>query len=237
MFHPEGPSLSELCRQALSSTEGGYDLLAPKFDHTPFRTPDELIRATLAHVPRPVGAALDLCCGTGVAIPWLSALCHERLVGIDFSRGMLDEARRKHQSRPGAVAVEWIHGNVLELPYEGAFDLVTCFGSLGHFRHQDQAPLLQGVSRALRPGGYFVFATAERPPLYAPRRWLAHGFNAVMRVRNALLKPPFVMYYLSFTLPEVRGLLEAHGFDVALHDAALEAPFDSLRVLVATKQR
>jgi hypothetical protein len=26
--------------QALSSVEGGYDRLAPKFDHTPFRTPD-----------------------------------------------------------------------------------------------------------------------------------------------------------------------------------------------------
>jgi hypothetical protein len=25
-------------RQALASTERGYDMLAPKFDHTPFRT-------------------------------------------------------------------------------------------------------------------------------------------------------------------------------------------------------
>jgi hypothetical protein len=33
----------ELARQALSSVEGGYDLLAPKFDHTPFRTPDGVL--------------------------------------------------------------------------------------------------------------------------------------------------------------------------------------------------
>jgi hypothetical protein len=39
MFSPQGPSLRELAMQALSSVEGGYDLLAPKFDHTPFRTP------------------------------------------------------------------------------------------------------------------------------------------------------------------------------------------------------
>jgi len=31
--------------QALSSVEGGYDLLAPKFDHTPFRTPDGMLDA------------------------------------------------------------------------------------------------------------------------------------------------------------------------------------------------
>ena len=36
MFSPRGPSVRELAVQALSSVEGGYDLLAPKFDHTPF---------------------------------------------------------------------------------------------------------------------------------------------------------------------------------------------------------
>ena len=39
MFSPHGPSVRELAMQALASVEGGYDLLAPKFDHTPFRTP------------------------------------------------------------------------------------------------------------------------------------------------------------------------------------------------------
>ena len=43
MFHPKGPSFFELVEQALSSTERGYDLLAPKFDYTPFRTPDEIL--------------------------------------------------------------------------------------------------------------------------------------------------------------------------------------------------
>ena len=32
MFHPQGPTLWELAVQALSSTERGYDLLAPKFE-------------------------------------------------------------------------------------------------------------------------------------------------------------------------------------------------------------
>ena len=46
MFSPQGPSLRELAMQALSSVEGGYDLLAPKFDHTPFRTPNGVLDAT-----------------------------------------------------------------------------------------------------------------------------------------------------------------------------------------------
>ena len=70
MFHPQGPSFLELARQALSSTEQGYDLLAPKFDYTPFRTPDWILE-TVADRLRPMGpfdGVLDVCCGTGAAM-------------------------------------------------------------------------------------------------------------------------------------------------------------------------
>src|SRR5215475_12960403 len=64
MFSPRGPSARELAMQALSSVEGGYDLLAPKFDHTPFRTPDGILVA-VAEALRPLGpfgSGLDVCC-------------------------------------------------------------------------------------------------------------------------------------------------------------------------------
>jgi SAM-dependent methyltransferase len=54
MFSPLGPSLRELARQALSSVEDGYDLLAPKFDYTPFRTSGDVLDAT-ADALRPLG--------------------------------------------------------------------------------------------------------------------------------------------------------------------------------------
>jgi hypothetical protein len=66
VFSPQGPSLRELAVQALSSVERGYDLLAPKFDHTPFRTPDSVLDAT-AGVLRPLGPfgrGLDVCVAT-----------------------------------------------------------------------------------------------------------------------------------------------------------------------------
>src|SRR5437016_914208 len=64
MFHPKGPSFLELARQALSSTERGYDLLAPKFEYTPFRTPDVILDQVGAYLKAtaPFGAALDICC-------------------------------------------------------------------------------------------------------------------------------------------------------------------------------
>src|SRR5450755_4376424 len=94
MFHPDGPSFVELLKQALSSTERGYDMLAPKFDRTPFRTPDEILEPMAREVglAGSVRDALDVMCGTGAAMAWLRPLCTERVAGIDFSAGMLAQA-------------------------------------------------------------------------------------------------------------------------------------------------
>src|SRR5262245_52013564 len=100
-------------KQALSSTERGYDLLAPKFDRTPFRTPEPVLIALAKVVGgrRSIGSALDVCCGTGAAMRHLRPLCTERVIGIDFSQGMLDEARRQLADGPGDARVDLIRGD------------------------------------------------------------------------------------------------------------------------------
>ncbi|MET9971884.1 SAM-dependent methyltransferase, partial [Streptomyces sp. NPDC006356] len=77
MFSPEGPSLRELAVQALSSVERGYDLLAPKFDHTPFRTPESVLAAVASALDRigPYDDGLDLCCGSGAGMEVLAEVC------------------------------------------------------------------------------------------------------------------------------------------------------------------
>src|SRR5579872_1128196 len=130
MFSPEGPSVRELARQALSSVEGGYDLLAPKFDRTPFRTPDVMVDATedALRPLGPFGRGLDVCCGTGAGMRVLASLCQESITGVDFSTGMLARARRAH---PDAT---WVRADVRALPFAGAFDLAVSFGAFGHFQ-------------------------------------------------------------------------------------------------------
>src|SRR5580693_9183399 len=76
VFSPAGPSLRELTVQALSSVEGGYDRLAPKFDRSPFRTPDGVLDATAGALRPlgPFGRGLDVCCGTGAGMRVLSSV-------------------------------------------------------------------------------------------------------------------------------------------------------------------
>ncbi len=233
MFERGGPSLFELLHQAMVSTERGYDLLAPKFDKTPFRTPDA-ITAALADAIGPFDDGLDVCCGTGSALLQLRRHARRRVVGIDFSRGMLAEARRRADEGSGA-RVELVEGDVLAMPFRDEFDVATSVGAFGHILRADEPRFVAGIFRALRPGGEFVFATAENPPPTSPWFWAAHGFNAAMRVRNALYDPPFVMYYLTFAWPEVRGTLLAAGFDVTMERDRFPAPFQRALLVRARK--
>lgn len=208
---PEGPGLAELARQAMSSTRRGYDLLAPKFDGSPFRTPDEVLDAT-ALALRPLGpfaAGLDLCCGTGAGVDRvLRRVCTGPVTGLDFSEGMLARARR---SVPGA---EWVRADARALPVRDAFDLAVSFGAFGHFLPHERPTLFEQVHAALRPGGLFAFPVAAPPRVGSRQYWALWGFDAAMRVRNALWHPRFVMYYRSFRLAEVRRDLLGAGFTV-----------------------
>jgi ubiquinone/menaquinone biosynthesis C-methylase UbiE len=237
MFHPQGPTFWELARQALSSTERGYDLLAPKFDYTPFRTPDAVLQA-VAHQLRdlgPFGAALDLCCGTGAAMRMLRPLCRQRVVGVDVSRGMLEVARRRLTDAPGNAPLELVRGDVRALPFGQTFDIATCFGALGHILVGDEPRFVAEVGRVLRPGGRFVFVTSYPPPRWSVNYWLARLFNGAMHVRNFLISPPFIMYYLTFLLPETARLLEAHGLAVQERALMGERHRSRLRLVIAER--
>jgi ubiquinone/menaquinone biosynthesis C-methylase UbiE len=236
MFHPRGPTLRELAVQALSSTERGYDLLAPKFDYTPFRTPDSVLDAVAGALSRwaPFESALDLCCGTGAGMRMLRPLCRGPVVGLDRSRGMLEVGRETQLGAPGAAPLQWVRGEALALPLGTAFDLVVSFGAFGHIPRRDQPSLLEQVRRVLRPGGRFVFVTSTMPRPWTSRYWLARCFNGAMHVRNRLLSPPFVMYYLTFLLPEVGHELERQGLSVEVRPLEGVTRPGNLHLVVAT---
>ncbi len=238
MFHPQGPTFWELARQALSSTVRGYDLLAPKFDYTPFRTPDPILEGVAGQLQAlaPFGWGLDVCCGTGAGIGLLRRFCRERVVGLDLSAGMLAEARRQFAEAPEGPPVELVCGDARRLPFGAAFDVVSCFGAFGHILVEEQPAFVRQLAGVLRPGGRFVCVTTYRPPLGSWRYWWRRGFNAAMRVRNRLVAPPFIMYYLTFLLPGMRTLLEEAGFTVEVREGTFTGEWADWCVIIATRR-
>ncbi|MFJ9398568.1 class I SAM-dependent methyltransferase [Streptomyces californicus] len=243
MFTKQGPTVRELAVQALSSTERGYDLLAPKFDHTPYRTPDQVLDAVTREVRGlgPFDAGLDVCCGTGAGMGVLRELCRERVTGVDFSAGMLAEARAAFPPGGEGPVVDWVRADARALPFAPAFDLALSLGAFGHFLPAERFGLFVEVYGSLRPGGRFVFPIGAPPPVGSRAYWTLLGFDAAMRVRNALWRPPFVMYYRTFPLGDVLEDLTQAGFTVGLRPLTdLGTRPDGsprARLVVATRER
>lgn len=145
----------------LSSVRPGYDRWAAVYDHD--RNPLAALEgpAVRAAVGDPRGLrVLDLGCGTGRHALWL-ADAGAAVTAVDFSEGMLTEARRK----PGAERVRFVTHDLHEpLPcVDGSFDLVVSGLVLEHLRAL--GPFFAEARRVLRPGGRAV-VSAMHPAMF-----------------------------------------------------------------------
>jgi SAM-dependent methyltransferase len=164
---------------------------------------------------------------------FLGSKC-KRLVGVDFSAGMLRKLKRiwpglKDLALRSSSSMSW------KMQFQDEFDVATCFGALGHILPQDQRAFLRRVRQALKPGGRFVFVTADHPPPLSRANILSRAFNLIMKIRNAILKPPFVMYYLTFLLPEIKPLLEQEGLSVEVRRGLFPDPLRQYCLAIATR--
>ncbi|NEC80069.1 class I SAM-dependent methyltransferase, partial [Streptomyces sp. SID7958] len=110
--------------------------------------------------------------------------------------------------------VGWVRADARALPFGPVFDLVVSFGALGHFLPREVPGLFAQVHAVLRPGGRFALPVVAPPRPGTVGHAVLLGFDTVMRVRNALWRPPFVMYYRALRFGDLVGGLEGAGFRV-----------------------
>ena len=145
----------------LSTVRVGYDRWAKVYDHdaNPLQALEGPIVWHAIGDPRGL-TVLDLGCGTGRHSLWLAA-AGANVTAVDFSEGMLDEARQK----PGADAIQFARHDLHEpLPFgDGEFDVVVSGLVLEHLRELDG--LFAEVRRVLKPGGRAVIS-AMHPAMF-----------------------------------------------------------------------
>jgi demethylmenaquinone methyltransferase/2-methoxy-6-polyprenyl-1,4-benzoquinol methylase len=112
-------------------------------------------RLAVRAVVRPGDSVLDACCGTG-DLALEAERAGGRVTGLDFSERMLERARRK------SATVEWVRGDVLELPFaDASFDAATV--GFGIRNVEDLEAGLRELARVLRPGGPLACLEITRP--------------------------------------------------------------------------
>lgn len=96
----------------------------------------------------------DLGCGTGYMAQALLGLC-ARVICVDSSSGMLEEARKRLDEMPIGTRVDYRQGELDKLPIDdGEVDGVACAMVLHHL--ETPAACLAEMRRIIRPGGTAV---------------------------------------------------------------------------------
>jgi demethylmenaquinone methyltransferase/2-methoxy-6-polyprenyl-1,4-benzoquinol methylase len=108
--------------------------------------------------------ALDLCCGTG---DLAFGLGHRgaRVVGVDFTGGMLEIAQHRAKTASaagGRVVPEFVRADALRLPFpDGQFDIITIAYGLRNLA--DLTGGLGEIRRVLKPGGRLLVLDFGQP--------------------------------------------------------------------------
>lgn len=173
--------------------------VAANYARAKFHTSSERLREVLdlAH-PQRTDLALDVATGTGNTALALAPFVR-RVVGVDLTGEMLDQARRVTAER-SVTNAEWVLGDACRLPFaDESFDLYTVRAAPHHFHDFDA--FLSEALRVLKPGRAAAFVDCAPP---APAREAMHE----VEVRR---DPSHVR---SFTVEEWTGRLGRGGFQV-----------------------
>jgi len=185
-------------------------------------------RLAAAAVVRPGDRVLDAACGTGDLAIADKRAGAASVVGLDFSERMLARARRK-------APLEWVHGDLLALPFDDAsFDAATIGFGVRNVADLDRA--LAELRRVLRPGGRLAILEITRPRgVLTP--FFSLWFDRVVPLLGRILPGGSAYAYLPASVkrfPDAESLaakLRERGFDdvrfrllggsiVALHTGA-----------------
>ena len=146
-----------------SVIRGLFNQLAPSYDHLnrlfslgmDVGWRKQLVAAIARRNPETI---LDLACGSGdVAEMLQEALPKAQIVGLDFSRSLLKQAKERGLH-------ELAEADALKLPFgDASFDAVTIAFGLRNF--SDRAAGLREISRVLRKGAVFGLLEFSPPPM------------------------------------------------------------------------
>ncbi len=184
----------------------------------------------IAELFGPRDDVLDCPCGHGRIANALAERGYN-VTGIDQSGLFLERARSDAQARD--VDVEYVHGDMRELPWRERFDgIVNWFTSFGYFDDETNQRVAQGFHDALRVEGRLVMETLNPARLikyFGPTHLFERGddmmidkveldaVNSATQTERIVIRDGEVrrthFRVRLYTFTELRGLLESVGFE------------------------
>ena len=177
-----------------------FDELAPSYDHLnrifslgmDVAWRKQLVAAVARQNPTKV---LDLACGSGdVAEMLQKALPRAQVVGLDFSRSLLTQAKER------GIA-ELAEGDALKLPFaDESFDAVTIAFGLRNF--SDRTKGLKEIARVLKKGAVFGLLEFSPSPMPWKLFWNLYLHHLMPLVAQVVARQGDSFRYLAQSIAE-----------------------------------
>jgi ubiquinone/menaquinone biosynthesis C-methylase UbiE len=163
--------IKALMKETFDTVSSGYDNGALRF----FPASAEHMAASLGL--RGDEHVLDVACGTGHAsFAIAKQLNTGRVTAVDFSSGMLDQARKKAASL-GVLNVEFLERDMQDLGFPaGLFDVAVC--AFGIFFVEDLDAQLAHIVSAVRPGGRVMISNFQESYFHPLKDLMAKRLEA-----------------------------------------------------------
>jgi len=148
---------------------------------------------------------LDLGCGPGLYCELLAEHGHQ-VTGVDFSGRSI--AYGKQAAAEKNLKIDYLHQNYLNLAFESRFDLVMMiYCDFDVLIPEDRSRLLQNISRALKPGGIFIFDTLNQK---APEKMTVPGRSWETAGTGFWMDEPYLALSETFHYEEEKVILQQH---------------------------
>ncbi len=145
---------------------------------------------------------LDVCCGNGLFFLHRQeqVSVKRRLVGIDKSRELLQEAKKIFHDN-SVEGVSLIRGNAFQLPFKPeTFDRVVCVNTLLNLASLDMIEaLLLELTRVCRPGGRLLVEIRNQSNPYIRLKYWLHSRRQKFPVR-------------AYKIEDIAAIIERHEF-------------------------
>jgi ubiquinone/menaquinone biosynthesis C-methylase UbiE len=129
-----------------------------------------LLKAYVVASEKVSGNLLEVGCGEGRGVEWLMPKV-EKYSAIDKIVAVVEKLKAKHSG------ANIISGNIPPLPYpDNAFDCVVSFQVIEHIK--DDHAFLKEISRVLKPSGFALISTPNRPMSLSRNPWHEREYTA-----------------------------------------------------------
>jgi SAM-dependent methyltransferase len=219
---------AEWLRERRDAVRTQYDAEAPDYDDNPYPTTSHtaFVDRMLETCPAD-GIVLDAPCGTGPYFAQVRA-AGQRVIGIDQSAGMLEQARSK------GLADRLENVGLQEMSFASAFDGSMTVDAMENVPPEDWPVVLANLHRAVKPGGHLYLTVEEVLDAEIDTAFADGQSKGLPLVRGEVIEGDTAGYHYYPGRPQVQEWLAAEGLEVVAEASDWEDDWGYWHLLLRT---